>query len=65
MGFPGHGGMPPLAPAPPVMELMDDEPPNKKSRQEDHLMPEDMFMQMHKVRAISIHLISESVNTLF
>jgi len=49
-GFPvgfGVPGMPPLAPAPPVMEL-DDEPPNKKTRQEDHLIPEDVFMQCHK-----------------
>lgn len=42
--------MPPaLAPAPPVMEINDDEPLNKKPRQEDHLIPEDIFMQHHKV----------------
>ena len=40
--------MPQLAPAPPVMEMNDDEPANKKSRQEDHLIPEDVFMQCHK-----------------
>lgn len=45
VGFP----MPPqLAPAPPVMEMPDEEPPNKKSRQEDNLIPEDVFMQHHK-----------------
>lgn len=45
--------MPPLAPAPPVMPEPlgmgnDDEPPNKRPRQEDHLIPEDVFMQSHK-----------------
>ena len=51
MGFPGHPGMPPLAPAPPVMDMNEDEPPNKKTRQEDNLIPEDVFMQCHKVSA--------------
>lgn len=37
----------PLAPAPPVMEIMDDEPPNKKTRSEDHLVPETVFLQRH------------------
>lgn len=41
--------MPQLAPAPPVMEMNEDEPLNKKPRQEDHLIPEDVFMQCHKV----------------
>lgn len=41
--------MPQLAPAPPVMEL-DDEPPNKKMRSEDNLVPENLFLQRHKVR---------------
>lgn len=50
-GFAGHPGMPQLAPAPPVMEI-DDEPPNKKTRQEDNLIPEDVFMQCHKVSAV-------------
>lgn len=36
----------PLAPAPPVD--MDDEPPNKKNRTEDNLIPENVFMQCHK-----------------
>jgi splicing factor 3A subunit 1 len=42
--------MPPLAPAPPVMEMNEpsDEPLNKRPRQEDHLIPEDVFMQHHK-----------------
>lgn len=42
--------MQPLAPAPPVMDMNEEEPPNKKSRQEDHLIPEDVFMQHHQVR---------------
>lgn len=37
----------PLAPAPPVD--MDDEPPNKKNRTEDNLIPENVFLQCHKV----------------
>lgn len=50
--FPGgfvpnmNPGMP-LAPAPPVD--MDDEPPNKKNRTEDNLIPENVFLQCHKV----------------
>lgn len=42
-----------LAPAPPVMDMNDDEPPNKKNRQEDNLIPEDVFMQCHKVSSIA------------
>ena len=52
-------GMPPqnqpqLAPAPPVMDQsqiqqIDDEPPNKKLRSEDHLLPEAQFLALHKV----------------
>jgi splicing factor 3A subunit 1 len=45
----------PLAPAPPVMghpsevmQINEDEPPNKRPRQEDHLIPEDIFLQSHK-----------------
>lgn len=53
-GFPGHPGMPPLAPAPPVMEINEDEPLNKKPRQEDHLIPEDVFMQCHKVKFFTL-----------
>lgn len=49
-GFPGMPGGMPLAPAPPVMEIPEDEPLSKKPRQEDHLIPEDIFMQNHKVR---------------
>lgn len=41
--------MPPLAPAPPVMDMNEpDEPLNKKPRQEEHLIPEELFMQQHK-----------------
>jgi hypothetical protein len=43
--------MPPLAPAPPVMDMTEDEPPNKKTRQEDNLIPEDVFIQHHKVKS--------------
>lgn len=28
--------------------IAEDEPPNKRSRQEDNLIPEDVFMQQHK-----------------
>lgn len=49
-GMPPQGG--PIAPAPPVMEQMqppmDDEPPNKKLRTEDNLMPEAQFLAQHK-----------------
>lgn len=45
----------PIAPAPPVMEQIppmipppEDEPVSKKSRTEDHLIPESQFMTMHK-----------------
>lgn len=43
----------PIAPAPPVMEQpimipQEDEPPNKKSRTEDNLIPEAQFITMHK-----------------
>jgi splicing factor 3A subunit 1 len=30
------------------MDMTEDEPPNKKTRQEDNLIPEDVFMQHHK-----------------
>jgi splicing factor 3A subunit 1 len=40
--------MAPLAPAPPVHEIPDEEPPNKKSRSEDNLIPEAVFLQNHK-----------------
>lgn len=40
--------MQPLAPAPPVMDMTEDEPLSKKSRQEDNLIPEDVFLQHHK-----------------
>ena len=50
----------PIAPAPPVMDQTmmmmpqsasqsEDEPPNKKLRSEDHLIPENQFITMHKV----------------
>lgn len=48
-GMPPPGGPPlPLAPAPPVMELPDDEPPNKKMRSEDNLIAEAAFLAAHK-----------------
>lgn len=34
---------------PEVMQIPnEDEPPNKRPRQEDHLIPEDIFLQNHK-----------------
>jgi splicing factor 3A subunit 1 len=59
VGFPNVPGMVPpahLAPAPPIMEMNDEEPPNKKSRQEDNLIPEDVFMQHHSVSYIIIFM---------
>lgn len=48
-GMPPPGGPPlPLAPAPPVMELPDDEPPSKKLRGEDNLIGEAAFLAAHK-----------------
>lgn len=52
MGFmPGMPPQAPLAPAPPIMEQpipIEDEPPSKKLRNEDHLLPEAEFLTMHK-----------------
>lgn len=56
------GGPPQISPAPPVIDQanipvppaqsipIDDEPPNKKLRSEDNLVPEAEFIAMHKVR---------------
>ncbi|XP_055903860.1 splicing factor 3A subunit 1 [Eupeodes corollae] len=51
-------GAPQIAPAPPVMDQgnmmmpipipIEEEPPNKKLRSEDHLIPEAQFISMHK-----------------
>lgn len=51
----------PIAPAPPVMEQpimipQEDEPPNKKSRTEDNLIPEAQFITMHKVSWLAFGL---------
>lgn len=53
------GGPPQISPAPPVIDQnillvpqstpLDDEPPNKKLRSEDNLVPETEFIAMHKV----------------
>ena len=40
--------MPPRPPAPPSKR--DDEPPTKKARTEDSLLPERVFLDTHKVR---------------
>lgn len=44
-------GMPqaPLAPAPPILDPtpVEEEPPNKKLRSEDNLLPEADFLEMH------------------
>lgn len=51
-GMPPQGA--PLPPAPPVMEQpvapppIEDEPPGKKARTEDNLLPEAQFMALHK-----------------
>lgn len=51
MGFmPGMPPQGPLAPAPTIMEQaiqIEDEPPNKKLRNEDNLLPETEFLAMH------------------
>lgn len=47
-GMPNQG---PLAPAPPIIEppiAVEEEPPSKKQRSEDHLLPESNFLSMHK-----------------
>lgn len=40
-------GQPPTAQPPPPTQVIDDEPPSKKTRTEDHLLPELQFMQLH------------------
>lgn len=52
MGFmPGMPGQQPIAPAPPIMEqpipIPEEEPPSKKTRTEDNLLPEAEFLAMH------------------
>lgn len=54
------GGPPQLSPAPPVIDqgiipiaqsiAIDDEPPSKKLRSEDNLIPEAEFIAVHKVK---------------
>lgn len=41
------GGPPQIAPAPPV-DIMEEEPPSKKMRSEDNLIPEAEFIATHK-----------------
>ncbi|ALC47140.1 CG16941 [Drosophila busckii] len=49
MGAGGGGAPPQISPAPPVdLMPMDDEPPQKKMRSEDNLVPEAEFIAMHK-----------------
>lgn len=55
------GGPPQITPAPAVLDQtilplaqpipVDDEPPSKKLRSEDNLVPESEFIAMHKVTA--------------
>lgn len=40
----------PLGPPLPISIPVEDEPPNKKQRSEDNLIPEAEFIAMHKVR---------------
>jgi len=48
------GGIPQqIAPAPPV-DIMEEEPPSKKIRSEDNLIPEADFIATHKVSLILI-----------
>lgn len=46
-----QAGGPPsqIAPAPPVDLMVEDEPPTKKMRSEDNLIPEADFIASHKV----------------
>lgn len=60
MGFPPQGAPPSMPPGPrPMMPGMppvpmeqpgEDEPPNKRARTEDNLIPESDFLQRHSVR---------------
>lgn len=50
MGMQTGSGPPQISPAPPVeMVPIDDEPPTKKMRSEDNLIPEAEFIALHKV----------------
>lgn len=50
MGMQSGNGPPQISPAPPVeMVPIDDEPPTKKMRSEDNLIPEAEFIALHKV----------------
>uniref|UniRef100_A0A1A9Z7E6 Splicing factor 3A subunit 1 n=1 Tax=Glossina pallidipes TaxID=7398 RepID=A0A1A9Z7E6_GLOPL len=50
MGQMPASGPPQITPAPPVLDqgIIDEEPPNKKIRSEDNLVPEADFIAMHK-----------------
>ncbi|KAH8311573.1 hypothetical protein KR044_006974 [Drosophila immigrans] len=49
MNMPSGGGPPQISPAPPVEIMpMEDEPPTKKIRSEDNLVPEAEFISLHK-----------------
>ncbi|XP_034113619.1 splicing factor 3A subunit 1 [Drosophila albomicans] len=49
MNMPSGGGPPQISPAPPVEIMpMEDEPPTKKIRSEDNLIPEAEFISLHK-----------------
>lgn len=52
MGQMPASGPPQITPAPPVLDqgIIDEEPPNKKIRSEDNLVPEADFIAMHKVQ---------------
>lgn len=65
-GMPGLPPQPPLAPAPPILEpvSVEDEPPNKKLRNEDNLLSESEFLALNNVRKYFIS-ISLPIPSLF
>ena len=48
-GFPP---MPPRPPVPPLPSQSDDEPPNKRQKTEEQLVPEEDWLRTHKVGAL-------------
>jgi len=55
MSMPSGSGPPQISPAPPVdLTPTDDEPPTKKIRSEDNLVPEVEFISLHKVNNFTL-----------
>lgn len=66
-GMPPQGQPQQLAPAPPVMDQpipIEDEPPNKKLRSEDHLLAEAQFLALHKVFILHNKQVSNHISLL-